>query len=404
MKFKYTSKTKTGTKTEGIIEATNRFEVARKIRENSEVPITIEAQGGGILSKLSSITLFGSVSLEEKIVFTKNLSGMLTAGLSLYRALEVLRKQSQNKNFQSILDSLLAEIDKGGTLSTGMEKFPKVFPKILVSMVHAGEESGGLPQTLKEVGQTLEKSYALTRKIKGAMIYPGVILSLVVVVGILMFIFVVPTITKIFKDLKVDLPASTKAIIWFSDTVSAHPILIFAALFGIVGIFVYLLTIPRVARWVDYITIRLPVIGTIAQEMNAARTTRTLSSLLSSGVEITQAFTITQDVLQNFYYKEMIGKVIIEVQKGSPMSELFKQHTELYPVMVGEMIEVGEETGKLSAMLADIATFYEQEVDEKTKDLSTIIEPLLMIFIGGAVGFFAVSMLTPMYKLMDSIK
>lgn len=404
MKFTYTSQTKVGRENKGIIEAADRFAAAKQIRDLGEIPIVINEQKNSFLKNLSFDRFFGSVSLTEKIVFTRNLSGMLTAGLSLYRALEVLHKQATNKTFQKVIEGLLQEIDKGGTLSSGLEKYSKVFPTLFISMVKAGEESGSLPQSLKEVGMTLDKSYALTRKIKGAMIYPAVILSLVVVVGILMFIFVVPTITKIFKDLAVDLPTSTKFIIWFSDTVSSHPILIFVALFAFVAGFIRLLSVPRVARGVDYITIRLPVIGTIAQEMNAARTTRTLSSLLAAGVPITHAFSITKDVLQNYYYKVMIDKVIIEIQKGAAISTLFKEHTELYPVMVGEMVEVGEETGKLSAMLGDIATFYEEEVDSKTKDLSTIIEPLLMIVIGAAVGFFAVSMLSPMYKLMDTIK
>ncbi len=404
MQFTYTAKTKTGEETEGVVEALDRFQAAKQIRDNGDIPLSIKEKKKKFSEIISLDSIFGSISLEEKIIFTRNLSGMLLAGLSLYRALEVLKKQSQNKKLTSVLNDLLAEIDKGGTLSTGLERHPKVFSTLFVSMVRAGEESGSLPQSLKEIGGTLEKSYALTRKIKGAMIYPGVILSLVVVVGILMFIFVVPTITKIFKDLEVDLPGATKFIIWLSDTISGHPLMIVGALAGVVIGVIYLLKIPTVARAMDYLVIRLPVIGMIAKEMNSARTTRTLSSLLQAGVPVTHAFMITKDVLQNYYYKEMMGQVITKIEKGSAISELFKANTQLYPVMVGEMIEVGEETGKLSAMLGEIATFYEEEVDGKTKDLSTIIEPLLMIVIGGAVGFFAVSMLSPMYKLMDSIK
>ena len=403
MKFKYTSKTKTGALTDGIIEADNRFAAAEAVRGNGEVPLSVDTYGESFFSRINFGDLFGHVSLEEKIIFTRNLSGMLIAGLSLYRALEVLRKQSQNKTFQKVLDALLAEIDKGGTLSSGLEKFPKVFPNLFISMVRAGEESGSLPQELKDVGMTLDKTYTLSRKIKGAMMYPSVILSLVVIVGILMFIFVVPTLTKMFTDMKVDLPASTKVVIWLSDNISGHPILIFGGLIGLVVSIIYLSQIPAVARRIDYVIIRLPVIGTIVKEVNAARTTRTMSSLLSAGVSVTKAFEITENILQNYYYKEVIKQVIIQVEKGKPIAELFKEHTELYPVMVGEMIEVGEETGKLSTMLGDIATFYEEEVDQKTKDLSTIIEPVLMIVIGVAVGFFAVSMITPMYTLMDNI-
>lgn len=162
--------------------------------------------------------------------------------------------------------------------------------------------------------------------------------------------------------------------------------------------------LPRSKRAIDWLVIRLPVIGGIVREMNAARTTRTMSSLLSSGVTISRAISITQEVLQNVHYKEIMVKVGEVVEKGGTMSSVFKEETKMYPVMVGEMIELGEETGKLGSMLLDVALFYEGEVDAKTKDLLTIIEPVLMIFIGAAVGFFAVSMLSPMYSVMDSIK
>jgi type IV pilus assembly protein PilC len=157
-------------------------------------------------------------------------------------------------------------------------------------------------------------------------------------------------------------------------------------------------------KYFDYIILRLPVIGTIAREMNTARTARTLSSLLSSGVNMSRALSITEEVLQNVHYKNLIRESVASIEKGNPLAVSFKDKPLLYPVMMGEMIEVGEETGNLSKMLVDIANFYESEVDNKTKDLSTIIEPVLMVFIGGAVGFFAVSMISPMYSVMSNIK
>lgn len=403
MKFKYKAQTKAGTTTEAVIEAKDRFEAAKHIREQGEVPLSISEVRAG----MSVDDIFGflsSVSLEEKILFCRNLSGMLTAGLSLYRALEVLKKQSTKKKLTEVLTALLEEIDRGGTLSGGMEKFPKVFSTLFVAMIKAGEESGSLPKALKDIGESLDKTYTLNRKIKGAMMYPAVILSLVFVAGILMFIFVVPTITQMFKEFGTELPASTQLIVWFSDTISTHPILIVGGILAIVGFFVWFFRLPFMGPVVDYSILHLPVIGTMAKEVNTARTARTLSSLLASGVPVTRAFQITHDVLQNVYYKRLIKTAIVDVEKGQPISTSFKSRPDLYPVMVGEMVEVGEETGRLSDMLADIAGFYETEVDQKTKDLSTIIEPLLMIIIGAAVGFFAVSMLSPMYSLVDAIK
>ncbi|MDQ5949958.1 MAG: type pilus assembly protein PilC, partial [Patescibacteria group bacterium] len=195
----------------------------------------------------------------------------------------------------------------------------------------------------------------------------------------------------------------TKLVIWISDTLSSSPLLVFASLIGFVFLMRAVIRAERMQPLLDMLVLRLPVVGNIIREMNSARTARTLSSLLASGVDVIRALQITKDVVQNTHYKNLIQKAVDSVQKGVPLSSIFKERVDLYPVMVGEMMEVGEETGKFGDMLLDIANFYEAEVEAKTKDLSTIVEPVLMILIGAAVGFFAVSMITPMYSLMDTI-
>lgn len=404
MQFSYKAKNKEGTTTEGVIEASDKFVAAKQLRTQGLVPISIiGAKRSGAIKIPFVDSLFGRVKLHEKIIFARNLSGMLSAGLSLYRALTVLEKQTKNEKFKSVLTVLIKEIDQGGTLSEGMEKFPAIFSTLFVSMIRAGEESGGLSQSLKEIGQNLEKSYELNRKIKGALMYPSIIVSAIILIGILMMVFVVPTLTKTFKELNVELPASTRLIIFISDSLSNSPILTFGLLFLCIGGLVMILRMKGMKKYFDFLVLRLPVVGKIVKEINAARTARTLSSLLSAGVDMTKALTITKEVLQNRYYKAVLDISISHVQKGIALSTIYKERTDLYPVMVGEMMEVGEETGKLATMLEDIASFYEAEVDAKTKDLSTIIEPVLMVFIGGAVGFFAVSMITPMYSLVDTL-
>ncbi len=271
-------------------------------------------------------------------------------------------------------------------------------------MVHAGEESGGLPAALSEVGLNLKKSYDLNKKIKGALMYPSIILIAIFAIGVLMMMYVVPTLTKTFKDLGGDLPSSTKFVIWISDMISQHTLLFLTVVGVIVTVFVLFARLEVTKKYFDYIILRIPVVGTIVKEVNTARTARTMSSLLSSGVDMSKALSITEEVLQNIYYKEILKKAIVLIEKGSPLSISFKEGVKLYPVMMGEMMEVGEETGNLAKMLLDIANFYEGEVDNKTKDLSVIIEPVLMVFIGGAVGFFAISMISPMYSVMNNIK
>jgi len=388
---------------EGIIESPDKFTLARELREKGDTPISIEEFKKNTSIFSMKIDFLSRVSLAEKIMLTNNLSGMLTAGLSLNRALSVLEKQSTNSTLGDVLRSLEEDISKGNTLSEGMKKFPKIFSGIFVPMVHAGEESGSLPKTLTEVGLSLKKSYDLNKKIKGAMTYPTIIICAMVIIAIFMMIYVVPTLTKTFTDMGSELPASTKMIIWISDSISQH-IFLFLSLIGafIVGI-IFLFKIKLVRRYSDRAILYIPVIGKIVKEVNTARTARTMSSLLLSGVNISNSLSITEEVLQNIHYKELIHKSIASIEKGMVLSASFKENTFLYPVMMGEMIEVGEETGNLSKMLLDIANFYETEVDNKTKDLSTIIEPVLMLFIGAVVGIFAISMIKPMYSVMSDI-
>ncbi len=405
MKFKYKVQTKDKKIVEGVKDSPDRFTLARELRKDGDMPLSIVESKGKESKSLFKMDLFGSVSLSEKMIFTNNLSGMLLAGLSLPRALSILEKQSTNVTFNKVLTGLVEDINRGNTLSDGMKKFPKVFSGIFISMVRAGEESGGLPAALSEVGLNLKKSYDLKKKVKGALMYPSIILIAIFGIGVLMMIYVVPTLTKTFKDLGGDLPSSTKFVIWLSDTISHNTLLFLLATSGIVGAFLLFARLKTTKKYFDFIVLHLPVIGTIVKEVNTARTARTLSSLLTSGVDMPRALTITEEVLQNVYYKELIKNAIVSIEKGGTLAASFKNEgTKLYPVMMGEMIEVGEETGNLSKMLIDIANFYESEVDNKTKDLSTIIEPVLMVFIGGAVGFFAVSMISPMYSVMNNIK
>lgn len=402
MQFTYRGKNKEGEIVSGTISADDRSDAVKSIRDSGILPVSVEQKSGMKLNM--KIPLFNSVKLSEKIMFTKNVSGMLRAGLSLSRALVVLGKQTKNEYFKKIITSLLETIDKGSSLSEGLAKYPRVFSSLFVAMVKSGEESGGLPAALSDIGVNLEKTYALNRKIKSALMYPSIIIAVIVIIGILMFVYVVPTLVATFKDLGAELPTSTKIIIFLSDFISGNVVWIVVILLALVAGGYAAFRMKSTKRMIDFVSVRVPILGTLIQEINAARTARTLSSLISSGVDISRAMMITKEVLQNSYYKAVLDEALAAVERGEPISGVFKRHLTLYPVMLGEMMEVGEETGKLTSMLSDVALFYEGEVEAKTKDLSTIIEPVLMVFIGAAVGFFAVSMLSPMYSIMDSIQ
>jgi len=225
-----------------------------------------------------------------------------------------------------------------------------------------------------------------------------------VVIGILMFAFVVPTLASTFKELGVVLPASTRILIFLGNFFSNNLVLTFLIIIGIFFGLYLLLRAKFMAQCIDFIVVRIPIVGNLTKELNTARTARTMSSLLSSGVPIIRAVEITQDVVQNIYYKKVLNEAKLAIEKGAPFSQAFSAHQNLFPTMMSEMIQVGEETGKLSDMLLQIALFYEEEVENKTKNLSIIIEPLLMIVIGAGVGFFAISMISPLYSILGSIE
>lgn len=402
MLYSYTAKNNAGQMVEGKRESDSRLALSRELRAEGLALILARSISGKFdFSTLNNF--FVRVKLHDKIIFTRNLSAMLRAGISLARALGILERQTQNFRFKKIMGEVLDGINKGQGLSDGLKKFPGVFSSLFVSMIKAGEESGSLPASLEAVGAQLEKSYVMGKKIRGAMMYPAIVLVAIILIGALMLIYVVPALSETFKSMNVELPKSTQFIIWLSGQLVANTLTFFLSLVALVGLFVFAVRTERGKRVYDSTLLHLPIFGNIIKEVNAARTARTLSSLISAGVEMRQAISITRDVLQNVFYKEIMAEAEKAVEKGLTLSGVFKEKTDLYPVMVGEMVEVGEETGRLSNMLENIASFYEDEVDIVTKDMSSLIEPILMLVIGGAVGFFAISMISPTYSLLNSV-
>jgi type IV pilus assembly protein PilC len=371
----------------------------------------VRKEGGTIISaeEKSERRYFWSrlsrgVKLEQKISFAKNLAVMLDAGISVNRALSIMSKQAKSKKLADIFISLSDSINKGKTLSDSMRDHKDVFSDLFVMMTKSGEESGKLSESLRVIAAQLERANTLTKKIKGAMIYPIIVVCVMVILGVLLLVYMVPTLTETFKGLGIKLPLPTRIVIAMSDFLRSSFLLlaIFVAGLG-AGIWRFFKT-PKGKRAFDYAVLHMPIVSSISKEINSARTARTISSLISSGVNIVSALDVAKDVVQNSYYKEVLRNAGESLQKGGTLSSILNEASDLYPVYVGEMTAVGEETGELSTMLSNIANYYEAEVDEKTKNLSTMLEPLLMVFIGIAVGLFAVSMLLPTYSLVDAIQ
>lgn len=406
-KFIYKGQTKTGEKVQKTVEAKDRFAVYNIARTAGHVVDTVvparSLSAISFFDKEKIESLISKVKQDELVMATRNLGAMLVAGLPLTRALSVIERQTRNPRLRSVMKDIRERINKGNQFNEALSEHKKEFSDLFIAMVRAGEESGKLSEALHTLSIQMERSSSLRKKIKGAMIYPAIVVTVLVIIGILMMIYVMPSITSTFESLEVDLPPTTKILIAVSKAFESHTFLILGGMgLSVIGFIQGART--RYGKTVlSWVIPRLPIIGKIAKEANAATTARTLSSLLSSGVDVVRAINITEEVVQNVFYKKILAEAAVRVEKGDPLSGVFTENEQLYPILVGEMILVGEETGQIANMLQELAGFYENEVEQKTKDLSTIIEPILMVVIGGTVGFFALSVIAPIYSIGDSI-
>lgn len=387
------------------VEAVSRFAVYDQIEKEGGTVIDLQENKNVLGVKLPAwltLSIGSGVKHAEVIRLAKNLSAMLAAGLSLSRALSVIERQSGNKHLKIIAAELSNSVKKGSSFHEALAEYPKVFPEIFIAMARAGEESGSLAESLTVVSTQMERSESLVRKIRGAMIYPSIVMTAIVVIAILMLMFVVPTLTSTFEQLGVQVPLATRIIVDMSNFLVGNVVLVLASLVALVLGGIAFVRSRRGGRVVIYCALHLPVIGELVRETYAARASRTLSSLLSSGVPVLDALSITKEVVRAEAFAKVVEEAEERVKKGDPLSASFAEHTNLYPILLSDMLAVGEETGKVAEMLKQIAEFYEEDVAEKTKDLSTIIEPVLMLIIGTVVGIFAVAMIAPIYSLSSA--
>ena len=354
-------------------------------------------------AKIGLSKILKRVSLVDRMLFARYLSVMIKAGLSFSRALKVLSEQTKNQYFAEIIRQINDNVRKGESLADSLAKHPKVFNELSVNMVRVGETGGNLEEVLGNLAEQMKKDHEVVSKVRGAMVYPAVIFVAMIIIGILMMIFVIPTLLATFKELKVELPFATRVIIIVSDAFQNYGLFILAGMILSVWGFLAVIKTAEGKRYFDFLMLRLPIFGAIIKKVNLARFSRTLSSLIESGVSINKSLDIISRTLTNTYYRESLESAAKEVQKGIDLSDTIGHHKKLYPVLMISMIKVGEETGTLGDSLKQVAEFYEEEVEQVTENLSSIIEPILMMIIGAAVGFFAISMIQPMYSLMEGI-
>lgn len=404
-KFLYIAKSYEGEVRTGEIVAKDEQGVAQQLKAEGFLVTSVkQMEDGESVTKVSLMDRFSKVALKDKMMFSRNLSVMISSGLTISKSLKNLADQTKNKKFKQVLNTIHEDVKSGKNLSDAMAKYPGIFNELFVNMVKIGETGGNLDETLNIIAVQLEKEHALLSKVKGALMYPAVILVAMSGVGVLMLTYVLPQLTGVFKDMDVELPATTKFIIAASDFFKDHSVIAFSLIVIFVVCFKLALSTKSGKKAVSFVAIKTPGINNIVIKTNCARFSRIYSSLLKSGVTALDALKIVSNTLSNYYYKRVLRESINEIQKGVDLSKIIGEHEDIFPVIVRQMLEVGEQTGETEAILLKMAEFYEDEVNQATKNISSIIEPVLMLFMGVAVGFFAISMLQPMYGLMENIK
>ena len=401
-KYFYQATSAEGEIQSGILEAKDESELAKNLRQKGYVLVSAsleqKKQKTDLLGKLKKI------SLKDVLFFTRNLKLMIKAGISLPKALSILSAQTENKKFKEVLSKIKDEITKGKKLSEVLKDYPDIFSELYSSMVEIGEETGNLEDVLKNLAKQMERTYELKAKIKGAMVYPSVIIVAMIGIGILMMITVVPKLSDTFVELGIELPFTTKVVILTANLMFKYWFLLPIIFLAIILLLKKLLSSSKKRnKKIDGLLLKIPVVSSIIKESNIAYTARTLTALINAGVPITKSLEIVSRTLDNFYFREAMESAAKEVKKGKKLSDILKNFPKVYPVTFSEMVAIGEETGETSDILDKIADFSEGEVDYLTKNLSAVIEPAIMIVVGTAVGFFAVSMIQPMYSMLGDI-
>jgi type IV pilus assembly protein PilC len=399
--FSYVVRDKSNKINNGTVEGTTKDDVAQVLINQGLTPVSItEIKNDNILAQLNKI---GTIPLSEKVLFSQELATLVNAGVPISQSLEILEKQTSNKKFKEVVTQLAKDVDNGASLSSALEKNPKVFSPLFSNMVKSGEIGGTLDESLNRLAEQMNKDRELVAKIRGAMIYPIVIFIGMIGALIFMMVTIIPKLQGMFDELGGELPAATKSLIFMTKLFTNYGFFTLVAIMAfIVGFRLALVKIHKFRRIMHILQLKAPVIGKLTTKMNVARFSRTLSSLLSSGVGVVEALDIIADSTQNILFKESFERAAERVKNGSTIADTLKTN-KIFPVLVPQMVAVGEETGSLDTILKKIADFYDSEIDNITRNLTTLLEPLIMIVIGLLVGYVIVAIITPIYSLTNMV-
>lgn len=394
-KFEYVVSDSSGLKKEGVIRSTSKESATAKLREDNEIIISITEKEG--------ISLFGflkpSMSLQDKITFTKSLATMIKVGITITEAFEIILGQTRSGGQKKMFENVLERIKTGQSLASSLRKYDSVFSNLYVNMIQTGEESGNLEKVLQRLTIQLEKEDEIRKRVVSALIYPSVIISITVIMAIGIVLFIMPKITKIFERFDFELPLPTRILIGFSKFITSQSLLALALTGLIVGGLITIFKLKVLKPFWHTVFLKLPVFGNILVFANVARFSRTMNSLLQAGVPVAEGLKMTGEMLDNVLYKAALEEVSEKVEKGGGMGENLEKQSKLFPPLATKMIFIGEKTGSLEITTKHIAQLYERNVENKTKNLSVLLEPFLLVFMAVMVGGIALSIILPIYQL-----
>jgi len=398
--FEYTAADREGKLTSGEMEAVDRLKVISYLKDQSLLVVSVKEKSTQPFGKIFSA---GKVTSLDRINLSGNLSIMLKAGVSLPEAISVIAKDSKNTYFRQVLSDIRFGLENGKPLSEGLSHFPNDFNNVFVSLVKSGEASGNLQEVLKELNLQLKKDYSLVSKIRAAFAYPIVLVVGLVGVLILLMTFVLPKLVTVFQDANLKIPIMTRIIFAISRALAFKPYLTIIFFFALgMGLF-FLFRNKQVRKSLNQFVFHIPVISTLLQQVELTRFARTLGNLLKSGIPIIEALEITADALTLKEYRDIVLSAKENIAKGVSLANAFRKNEKIIPGLLVSVIQVGEKTAELDEMLLNVANFYEEQVDNSLQSMASLIEPILLVIVGLAIGLVAVSIIVPIYQLMGSI-
>ncbi|OGH11261.1 MAG: hypothetical protein A2857_06575 [Candidatus Levybacteria bacterium RIFCSPHIGHO2_01_FULL_36_15] len=356
------------------------------------------------MKQAAQIHFSSKVSFLEKLLFTKHLSIMTKSGITLSEAISTLVNQAKSSKFKKVLQDVLADIENGQSFAKSLAKYPKIFDQYYISLIEVGEETGKLDKNLDFLVQQLGKDYTLRKKIQGALLYPGIVLFTTLIMGFFISIFILPKLVDFFNAFEMDLPITTRILIAGANIFKNYGTLIVAGLVATFFIGSMLFNLPSIKpKWHEFI-LKLPFLGNLLIYSQLTRFSRNLGVLIQSGIPIVQSLDTTANTISNLKFQKDLQEVAKSVTRGKNISDVLSEKGfDEFPIMVVKMIEVGEKTGKLDETLLYLGDFYEDEIDDVSKNLSTLIEPVLLVFIGLVVGFVALAVIGPIYQFMGGM-